>query len=374
MARLLIITRNFPPLTGGMERLCYEAYSALSESYECTVIGPEGGEKFVDEKDRYLACPTSALGFLVKSAFYLLRELKQDYAWVLGGSGIVAPLLGIASLFKKQTALFVHGLDIVAQSRIYQAVFVRSMRSLDLIVANSENTKRLAEEAAVPSQNIQILYPGVSAVEQPPAQDIEAFIKRHNLQGKKLLLSVGRLIERKGMPDFIGNCLAEICSKVPEAHLLVIGEEPEQALKKEQGSIIGQINGLVRSQGLEDKVTLLGRVSSADLNASYALSHAFVFPLVPVPGDVEGFGIVAVEAASFGLPTIAFDEGGVSDAVDDGQTGFLVPSQDYDEYSKRCIEVLRSGMSESMRGYCKLKAQNFSWESYGEKLLNLLKN
>ncbi|HEV2608302.1 MAG TPA: glycosyltransferase, partial [Xanthomonadaceae bacterium] len=127
-----------------------------------------------------------------------------------------------------------------------------------------------------------------------------------------------------------------------------------------------------RGIGLQDNIRILGICDEADLSAAYQASNALVFPVRSVPGDVEGFGMVAIEAAAHGLATVAFAVGGVSDAVADGQSGWLVAAGDYEQFADRVSEVIDQGPIEDTRAECRRFAQGFAWAAFGMRLRELL--
>jgi phosphatidylinositol alpha-1,6-mannosyltransferase len=116
---------------------------------------------------------------------------------------------------------------------------------------------------------------------------------------------------------------------------------------------------------------MLGAVSEEDLRGAYDASTVHVFPVRDIPGDVEGFGMVAIESAAQGLPTVAFDCGGVPDAVADGISGRLVKAGDYAAFAAAVIDVSRAGR-ETFDVPCRRFAAGFEWTSFGEKMRAIL--
>ena len=114
---------------------------------------------------------------------------------------------------------------------------------------------------------------------------------------------------------------------------------------------------------LAAQVQLLGHVTDDEIATLYSAADAFVFPLVDTPGDVEGFGMVAIEAAAHGTPTVAFDCGGVSDAVVNGQNGLLVPAGNYASFNDATLQLLQQSSRDDARQF----AAQFSWENYGAR-------
>ncbi len=174
-------------------------------------------------------------------------------------------------------------------------------------------------------------------------------------------MSVGRLIPRKGLPAYIAEAFSKLAAEDPDIILLVAGTEPSSALNKSGDSPLAKINEAIAKFDLVAQVQLLGHVSDDEISTLYAAADVFVFPLVDTPGDVEGFGMVAVEAASHGTPTVAFDCGGVSDAVVDGKNGLLVPAGNYASFNDATLRLLKQSSRDKARQF----AAQFSWENYG---------
>jgi phosphatidylinositol alpha-1,6-mannosyltransferase len=278
---------------------------------------------------------------------------------VVGGSGLVGPVVVLLSkILRAKSIILVHGLDIVVDSRIYQTLFLPFLRRSDLIVSNSRNTTRLAVECGIARERIVIINPGVDIPDDPMSQ-MEAK-ELLGLQSKTVLLSVGRLIPRKGLPEFVSKCFGKLALEDSDIQLIIVGTEPENALNKTGRSVLQELQSAIQAHGLHEQVQLLGRVSEEKLAQLYSAADVFVFPLKQTSGDVEGFGMVSIEAAAHGTPTVAFDCGGVEDAIEDGASGFLVPSGDYQSFSREVIRAAASDMRVGTRAF----ARKFSWEQY----------
>jgi phosphatidylinositol alpha-1,6-mannosyltransferase len=188
-----------------------------------------------------------------------------------------------------------------------------------------------------------------------------------------MLLSVGRIIKRKGLLEFIERCMPDLVRRFPDLILVVIGDEPRQALKTEP-PLVRRIESAIEQMHLSGHVLLLGSADEDTVQAAYQAADAFVFPLIDRPDDVEGFGIVAIEAASHGTPTIAFKCGGVEDAVVDRQTGFLVEASNYDEMTSTIANALINESKTTMSAGCVEFSKGLSWDRFGRELRTLVDN
>ncbi len=332
-APLLIVTRNFPPVIGGIERVVAEAARALSPHFRVVVIGPGGGEPGPDSGIDYRpVAPVPAARFLLAThrlAARIGRDLRPSA--VLAGSGIMAPAARAAARAAGCPAwALVHGLDVTARHPLYRIFFVPSIRRLDGLLANSRATARAACRLGIPEARIGQITLGVDRPAWPVPEDVRERVRR--VWGvppeARLLLFVGRLTVRKGIGPFIENVLAPLVAADPGIHLAVVGAAPLRAL--------GRV--AVRPEDLEQRAArsgvgahlhLVGPLTGGPLDEAYFASDLFVFPVLERAGDMEGFGLVALEAAAHGLATVAFATGGIPDAVSDPESGDLVPPGDY---------------------------------------------
>ena len=297
----------------------------------------------------------------------LARRIDPEI--VYSGSGLTAPAaLMAARVSKARTVCFLHGLDIVVDHPLYRNLFLPAIRRIDRILVNSAHTAGLAESAGVQPGRIEIIHPGVELPEwldRPMAR--QRFRKCYGLGDKPVLLAAGRLTQRKGLAEFIRHALPAIRSEIPNVQLLVIGSEASNALKH-KGGVRAGIDAAIRETGMESNVSLLGQVDDASLSDAYFASDALVFPVLDLPGDVEGFGMVAVEAAAHGLPTVAFAVGGVPDAVANGESGWLIPSREYAGMIHKTLSLLKPDDGYVWAAGCRRHAERFTWKAFGQKL------
>jgi phosphatidylinositol alpha-1,6-mannosyltransferase len=155
--------------------------------------------------------------------------------------------------------------------------------------------------------------------------------ERHGLTGRPVIVCVSRLVPRKGQDTLI-RALPLVQRQVPEAALLLVGGGPYRST----------LEALARAAGVADDVFFTGSVPWAQLPAHYAAGDVFAMPCRTRRGglDVEGLGIVYLEASATGLPVVAGDSGGAPDAVREGETGYVVPGRDLLALADRLVTVL----------------------------------
>lgn len=372
--RILLITRNLPPLVGGMERLNWHMADELSKYAEVKVIGPKGSAALKPERVNLAEAPLKPLPLFLMvtllKALWLALRWKPDV--ILAGSGLTAPIAWLASkLCRAQSATYLHGLDITVKDKLYQRLWVPTFRKIDRIIVNSTPTKRLAVAAGIPERKISIVHPGVSLPDAPQRDaSIVAFKEKHGLIGKKILLSVGRLTTRKGLCEFVARALPAIVEAEPDTMLVVVGEAPKDSLRAGVQTAESVMEQATKA-GITGHIKFLGKISEQELVTIYQTADVHVFPVIHIEGDPEGFGMVAIEAAAYGLPTVAFANGGVVDAVSPDQSGKLAEWDDYVSLRKGVIEILKETEFDWKSSSFRF-AKGFAWPVFGQKLLNAL--
>ena len=350
-------------------RHCYEE---LSGNFEMALVGPPGCASLPGiNPATTLECPLRpTLWSLVRfqyAAWRMARRFRPDI--VFAGSGVTAPACLLAARSVRAAVIgYVHGLDLVADSWIYQRLFVGTLRRFDQLLANSRNTRRLAKEVTGLGERIRVLHPGVSLAPLPANKDAGTFRQQYGLgERTPILLSVGRLTPRKGLAEFVRHALPDIARDLPECVLIIIGGEPRHALMNGAGET-SRIMDAASASNLTKHLLFLGSADDETLRQAMAAANILVFPALDLPGDVEGFGMVALEASASGLPTVAFAAGGIPDAVEHGVSGYLIPPGDYRQFAETIVLHLRQQDAPAWRERCRIFASAFSWDKFGEKL------
>jgi glycosyltransferase involved in cell wall biosynthesis len=293
----------------------------------------------------------------VKSIAVLARRRHRTQV-VLLGDALLAPLgLVIKWLSKCPVVIIAHGLDVTFPNAIYQLIVPRCLRRLDRIVAVSEHTRRVCIDRGIVPERCVVIPNGVRA----PSQDLDDTTARHeagkiigaNLTSCSALLTVGRLVQRKGVAWFIADVLPALIEVYPELVYIVAGDGPHRP----------RIEEVIRQHQLTDHVFLLGRVDAHMLETLYRASDVFVMPNIIVKDDVEGFGLVGLEAGARGRWVVASRVDGIEAALFDGENGSLVSPGDASGYVAKISELLSD---KNLRQQLELHARefvekNFDW-------------
>jgi phosphatidylinositol alpha-1,6-mannosyltransferase len=244
--------------------------------------------------------------------------------------GLVALL--VARLTRRPVFIYAHGEELTGwgRGRKFQAMCF-AMRHADGILSNSDNTRdTLINLIGVQPQRIHLIYPTVDENRFRPALATDELRESIGLTAdKKLILSVGRLMRRKGFDNVIRSLPALMDQGVDAEYALIgIGDE------------LDYLQGLAREAGIEERVHFLGHVSYDDLPRWYNACDVFAMPNRDIDGDSEGFGLVFLEAAACGKPVVAGTAGGTGSAVLDGETGLRVDGENVAEIGEALAQLL----------------------------------
>ncbi|MGB5438426.1 MAG: glycosyltransferase family 4 protein [Gammaproteobacteria bacterium] len=349
--RVLFVARAFPPQIGGIERQNFELYTALSETCETGLIVNRRGRTFL---------PIFFFAALFRLAFMIRR-----YDVVLLGDatlGILAWLIGIFS--NKPVACIVHGLDITWPNPLYQRLWPRFfLTRADRLIAVGNETIRQGSMRGLAEEKFIFVPNGVNVPATLPERTragLEQYLGTP-IAGKKLLLTVGRLVRRKGIAWFVRHILAELDE---DTLYIVAGDGPERQA----------ILDAAKQAGVQQRLVLTGVVNEAQKELLYRAADLFVQPNIEVEGDIEGFGLVVLEAAATGMAVIASDLQGLKDAVCDGQNGLLVEPGNTSAWVNRmraCLadEADCKALGVRAREYV---AQHFTWQQIAADYLGIL--
>jgi glycosyltransferase involved in cell wall biosynthesis len=345
----LFISRNYPPQVGGLEAYSYHLIQTF--------------EKHLSTRKIILSRPRKHLFWFIPYA--LCKALGMQIQYPRLPIHLCDALLSpVGLLLKKLTGTRVtatiHGLDITFGNPVYQKIVPRCAAKLDRVICVSRATLEECLNRGFQKKKCTVIPNGIDpdSIYRPGETQLcrEALSKKigKDLQGKKILLTVGRLVARKGVTWFTEMVLPRLSS----SHIyLVAGEGPEE----------GAIQAIIERLGLAEKAFLLGRVSKQYRNLLFNAADLFIMPNIRVKNDIEGFGIVAIEAGSCGVPVVASNLQGIRDAVIHGETGYLVEERDSEGFRK-AIES-KDLQRDKVRS---VVTANFSWDNIFRRYRRLL--
>jgi phosphatidylinositol alpha-1,6-mannosyltransferase len=259
---------------------------------------------------------------------------------------------------------YIHGEELTTggYSRLYNRVGLKSLRIADAVVAVSEFTYQEALKRGVCPERLHLITNGVDSSTFKPGPKSQKILDRHGLHKKKVLLTVGRVEERKGH-DTVIAALPLITRKIQDIAYLIVGT----------GTNIERLRRLTSEVGMVDCVVFAGRIPDKELVEYYQTADLFIMPNRTLPnGDTEGFGLVFLEANACGKPVIGGNSGGVPDAIIHGVTGLLVNGESLSEVADAVIRILQDeSMSRRMGSAGRLRAQEFSWKQKADQFRDL---
>lgn len=358
--KILFISRAYPPIVGGIENQNYALSLWLSKIAEVRIIANRYGRKFLP-----IFAPIAAIQALL---------LIKKYDVVLLGDGVLSVVGWLVKIFtKKPVVCVIHGLDINYNSaslgvwyekaliflyrKFWLDIFIKKM---DHFIAVGNETVNQAIKAGILPEKIVFIPNGVDTDKfsgKYPREKLDEVLGE-NSDGKKFLLTSGRLVKRKGGAWFIRNVLPSLPENVI---YLVAGAGPDQK----------NIEAAIKESRLEARVRLLGYISDETRNILFGTCDIFIQPNIKVEGDMEGFGISVLEAASSGIPVVASRLEGLQDAIKDRQNGFLVESKDAAAWVAKINEILgkddfRQEFGEKARQFV---IDNYSWGKISRRYL-----
>lgn len=339
---VLFVTNDFGPRAGGIETfiigliqrrpfgqtIVYTSSQPESEQYDADWMKNYGVRVIRDRSKILLPTP--------RVAFQLRRIIKSE-GITTAAFGAAAPLGLLSASMKRagvlRTVALTHGHEVWwAKVFPFNILLRRIGATVDVLTYLGEFTRNaIASALTAKAKSAMVkIAPGIDVDHFSPS-DASALRQSLGLADKKVIVSVGRLVHRKGQ-DHLIESMPEILEVVPNAHLLLVGQGPYR----------DYLQQLVTKNALEDSVTFIGRIQYADLPQYICVGDIFAMPsrsrLMGL--EVEGLGIVYLEASACGLPVLAGNSGGAPDAVLHNETGLVVDGTDNKQIATAAIELL----------------------------------
>ena len=375
---VLFVTNDFGPRAGGIETfiigliqrrpfgqtIVYTSFQENSAQFDADWLANYGVRVIRDRSKILLPTPRVALH---------LRGIIKKEGITTAAFGAAAPLGLLSASMKRagvvRTVALTHGHEVWwAKVFPFNLLLRRIGSTVDVLTYLGEFTRKAISKAlSARAQSAMVkIAPGID-VEHFISTDASSLRESLGLADKKVIVSVGRLVHRKGQ-DHLIEAMPEILKNVPRAHLLLVGEGPYRE----------HLQNLVHQLKLESSVTFIGRIQYQDLPMYICVGDIFAMPsrsrLMGL--EVEGLGIVYLEASSCGLPVLAGDSGGAPDAVILNETGLVVSGTDNKEIASAAVALLTNLEASQKMGTVGRQwiVDNWRWEIWSNAFEELLKN
>jgi phosphatidylinositol alpha-1,6-mannosyltransferase len=338
--KILLVTNDFPPRVGGIQSYLWNIYRRLpDQGVEVRVLAPAfaGDAAFDARAPMEIVRSPRALAWPTRSLARRVQDLSRDADVVAFGA--VLPMNLIAPGLDKPVVLHTHGWE-VAWARVpgIRAALRRMGRNAAAITVVSEYTRPFIERAVGRTNHIHLLKTGVDLERFSPSIDTTDVRQKYGVAGRPLVTCISRLVPRKGQDKLI-QAMESVRRGIPDAVTLIVGGGPSRT----------RLESVARNHGPEGSVVFTGEVPEGELPSLFASGDVFAMPCRSRYAglEVEGLGLVYLEASACGRPVIAGDSGGAPEAVIAGETGLVVPGRDVHALARALTELL--GDAESAR-------------------------
>lgn len=371
MKRTLLITTDFYPNLGGIANYWYNLTQNLPKGK--VVVLAQKINDYEDNLDLKIYRRDFFSFWLWPKWLFLIWYIYKIIKIEKIEKIIVAQILPIGTavwllnkFYKISYLASCHGMDIkIPQKNPRKLKLIKKIISkADGFIANSNYTKNELIKLGAYQNKITVIYPAANiSGDNYKSLNISQPFQHISASGNKIILTVARLVERKGI-DMVIKSLPKVLKNISDLEYWIVGAGHDQ----------NRLKKLAQENDLKEKVKFFGAVSEKKLKEFFASCDLFVLPAREIDGDVEGFGIVFLEAGIFGKPVIGGRSGGMSESILDEKTGFLVDPLNINEISDKITLILQDkNLAQRMGKANQSHAKNFTWKKSTEKLIEILK-
>ena len=368
----LFVTNDFGPRAGGIETFIHGLVERLPQESVIVYTSQQGdttaydakwladfGVKVIRDKSKMLL-PTPRVIMAVRSVI----KVEQPKALVFGAAAPLA-LMGKFLNVPRKIAI-THGHEVWwAKVPLFSLALRLMARNIDVITYLGEFTKNAMRPAFGSKVRMERVAPGIDTSHFSPGERDQKLLHQYGLSNKKVIVCVGRLVRRKGQ-DRLVEAMPGILAQHHDAHLLVVG----------RGGYVKHLQKRVKKLGISEHVTFVGRIKFDELPLYIRLGDIFAMPSRSRYAglEVEGLGIVYLEASSCGIPVVAGASGGAPDAVLQGETGVVVNGNNVAEIAREISSLLandaqRESMAKRGREWA---VAEWGWKVWGKRFSDLL--
>lgn len=373
--KILLVTNDLGPRAGGIESFVLGLLERVEKNSVVILTSTQKNYKEFDKnllekygaiviRDRAkILLPTPRVS---NKAQKILREYQATTIWF----GAAAPLALMAAKLRKAGAknivALTHGHEVWwAKLPIFSSALAKIAKEVDYLTYLGDFTRNAMLPVISDKSKLVKLAPGIDIDHFSPSEIDRSLIEKYRLENRRVIVSVGRLVHRKGQDKLI-EAMPAILKQFPNVVLLLVG----------QGPIKSMLEKLIRHHGLENNVIFTGRIQFDDLPKYIQLGEIFAMPSRDrfFGLEVEGLGIVYLEASACGVPVIVGSSGGAPDAVIENKTGLIVDGTKPSDISNAICKLLADPkLAKNMgRNGRKWVEDNWRWEIWSEKFNDLL--
>ncbi len=329
MKKTLVLTHEYYPYHGGIGRYCYDLFKHFNRQDYLVMSDQAGIDRHVNAIYKKLLTsfvrPRWLLGLF--QTMYIVKKEKIEMLFTphVLPLGIIA--YWIQRLYGVPYVLSLHGLDINLALEKRNRITLMVLKGARHIVVNSNATKKILEGTVI-STPVTVITPYYDA-ECLTVDERKKAVLEGRYHDKKIILTVGRLIKRKGQ-DIVIEAMPMILKRVPDVHYCIVGNGPD----------FKYLEDCIKEHGVQQHVTIFKDVPDQSLGSFYAVASVFAMPTRAIGPDIEGFGITYLEAAHFGLAIIAGKSGGEIEALGSEECALLVNSDNLEEIADTISEIL----------------------------------
>jgi len=387
-ARMALLSEIFPPKFGGSGRWFWEAYRRFPAGEVVALVGKTPGDQEFDAqatlpiirgdlalRDSGTLTPTGLKGYLRNARWVLNIRRQQPFSMLHCGRCITEGWVGwlLWKWAKIPYLVYVHGEDMnldgaqsgdgVMSSRQHRWMAKHILRRAQRVVANSENSARLLRDQwFLPAEKVTVVHPGFDASRFQTSVPCPETRVKLGWQDRLVILTVGRLQKRKGHDHLIA-ALPGLVNRFPNLLYAIVGS----------GEELTHLQNLVQQHGLQHHVQFKTNSSDEELIRCYQQCDLFVLPNRQIGSDIEGFGMVLVEAQACGKPVIAGDSGGTRETMSVPETGLIVDCNGGPELANALAELLADPARRHRMGQAgsQFVRERFAWETVVKKMQTL---
>lgn len=363
MKKTLLITLDFWPNRGGVANYYYNLIKNMPKDDVIILTSTKKQETSLRIYNKPLLYKLIWPRWLkaLKETIKLIKKHNVKILWAgdLLPSGTVAYLIN--KRYKIPYFISLHGLDIMNAKKHFRKnkLAKKILNNAKFITVNSNCTKNLLNNLVDNKDKIRIIYPGVNEnFTKIDNEKLNQIKEKYNLENKKIILTTGRLVKRKNH-ELVIKAVKELKKQIPELIYIIIGNGPN----------LNYLKNIV-----ENETIFLTNINNDELPYFYNLSDIFIMVSKYSKDDIEGFGIVYLEAGLFKKPVIASNQGGSKEAVINNETGILIEQSNIEMLKNSIIKLLENNELSNKLGNNALQRikNNFLWKDISEKLINYI--